>query len=129
MKIEHVALYVADLERAKGFYETYFGAVAGEQYRNPNTGFMSYFLSFGAGCRLEIMARPDTKKRDKGRLDEGYAHLALAVGTRADVDALTARLAKDGFEAASGPRVTGDGYYESVVLDPEGNLVEIVEGT
>lgn len=128
MRIEHMALYVEDLEQMKAFYERYFGAVAGEKYRNPTTGFESYFLRFEVGSRLEIMTRPNMHKRKKGRMDAGYTHIALAVGTRGEVDALTARLAQDGFELVSGPRVTGDGYYESVVLDAEGNLLEIVEG-
>ena len=126
MRIEHVALWAEDLERMRAFYERYFGARAGEKYRNPTTGFESYFLRFADGCRLEIMTRGEVVPRQKGAYDSGYAHLAVTVGSRGEVDALTARLAADGHTVASGPRQTSDGYYESCVLDPEGNRVELV---
>ncbi|QXT62871.1 VOC family protein [Tessaracoccus palaemonis] len=122
--IEHIALYVDDLERARGFYETYFGGVAGTGYHNPSSGLRTYFLSFNRGARLELMTRPVLDDAG-GRLAQGFNHVAFSVGSAADVDALTARLGRDGYPALSGPRTTGDGYYESVVPDPDGNLVEI----
>lgn len=126
MKIEHTALYVSDLERARFFFVKYFGAVPGELYHNTKTDFKSYFLSFDGGARLEIMHRPDvSEKTDEPGL--GYAHVAFSVGSRENVDALTERLRADGFQIASEPRVTGDGYYESCIADSEGNLIEITE--
>lgn len=127
MKIEHVAIYVQDLERMKGFYETYFSATSNEMYHNLKTGLQTYFLSFEGGTRLELMARPDSCQQEKSYFREGFTHLAFSVGSKALVDRLTSRLEKDGFKVISGPRVTGDGYYESCVLDPENNQIEITE--
>lgn len=124
MKIAHIALYTNDLARARAFYETYFGGVAGALYHNPKTGLQSYFLSFTDGARLELMTRPQLKPAEAG-MHVGWAHLAFQTASRAEVDALTARLQADGYAVVSGPRVTGDGYYESCVLDPDGNTVEI----
>ncbi len=127
MKIEHLALWVANLESMKSFYETYFGGKAGELYVNPRKQFHSYFITFEAtGSRLELMTRPDItpKNTDRG-YDHGLAHFAVSVGSKTEVDQLTERLRTDGFIVAGEPRTTGDGYYESVVRDPEGNLVEI----
>ncbi len=125
MRIDHIALYVNDLEGAKSFFETYFQAVANNGYHNQNTDFRSYFLSFSDGSRLEIMTKPDLT--DSGNLLDrfGYAHIAVSVGSREAVDALTARLKDGGYPTLSGPRVTGDGYYESCILGFEGNLIEI----
>ena len=125
MRIDHIALYVNDLEGAKSFFETYFQAVANDGYHNQNTDFRSYFLSFSDGSRLEIMTKPDLT--DSGNLLDqfGYAHIAVSVGSREAVDALTARLKDGGYPTLSGPRVTGDGYYESCILGFEGNLIEI----
>lgn len=127
MKIEHLAIWVKDLERTKRFYETYFGASAGEKYINPKKQFESYFLSFASGARLELMQRPDIKTIDKDVNQEltGLAHFAVSVGSKEKVDALTNQLRSDGYVIAGEPRTTGDGYYESVVLDPEGNRIEI----
>ena len=125
MHIEHVALYVNDLERAKEFFVRYFGAVPGEMYHNPNTDFRSYFLSFGGGARLEIMHRPNMADPEKHPARTGYIHLAFSLGSREAVDQLTARLASDGYALVSGPRTTGDGYYESCIVDLEGNQIEI----
>lgn len=125
MRIEHVALYVRDLEAARSFFERYLGARAGAPYHNATTGFSSYFLSFEDGARLEIMTRPDIVDLDKPATRTGYAHVAFSVGSAQEVDALTARLASDGYEVASGPRTTGDGYYESCVVALEGTLIEI----
>lgn len=125
MRIEHAALYVRDLERAKAFFETWFQAEAGEKYHNPRTGFQSYFLSFGDGARLEIMTAPELADPEKPPARTGYAHAAFSVGSREAVDGLTARLKDAGYSVVSGPRVTGDGYYESCILDAEGNRIEI----
>lgn len=126
MKIDHMALYTCDLERMRAFYETYFGATANQKYYNPRTGLQTYFLSFAGGARLEIMTRPALEECERSRLWTGWTHLAFSAGGRDAVDALTARLGAAGYEVTSGPRVTGDGYYESCVLDPDGNTVEIV---
>lgn len=125
MKIHHAALYVKDLERMRVFYETYFGARSNTMYHNPKTGLRTYFLSFEDGARLELMTRPDVSILQDRKSCMGYTHLAYALGSREAVDALTARLREDGYSVLSGPRITGDGYYESCVLDPEGNPVEL----
>ena len=127
MRIEHAAMYVNDIEAEKEFFTRYFGASAGEMYRNKKTGFCSYFLSFDGGSRLELMTAPGLQDMDKPSLRTGFAHLAFSVGSRGEVDALTERLRADGCAVVSGPRVTGDGYYESCVLDAEGNRIEITE--
>ncbi|MFC6169513.1 VOC family protein [Loigolactobacillus jiayinensis] len=124
MKISHVAVYVNDLENTREFYETYFGAQANTKYFNSHTGLATYFLSFGDQARLEIMQRPDVTEHPT-QLVQGYTHLAFSVGDSAAVDALTTKLAAADYQVISGPRTTGDGYYESVVLDPEGNQIEI----
>jgi lactoylglutathione lyase len=127
--IEHVALWARDLEAMRSFYERYFGGRAGPRYENQAKRFESYFLTFGSGARLEIMRRPDvaaSAPEEPGAAPRsGFVHLAFVVGREADVDALSRRLAADGFRVIDGPRRTGDGYYESVVLDPEGNRVEV----
>jgi len=126
MKIEHIALWVSDLEASRSFYETYFGARSGEKYHNPNKSFTSYFLSFDGGPRLELMHRPDIEKLLKeGQEIIGLTHFSISVGSKAKVDALTDRFKQDGMQVVGEPRTTGDGYYESVVLDPEGNRIEI----
>lgn len=127
MQIHHLAIWTPDLERLKAFYVTYFGAQPGARYSNPAKNFTSYFLTFTAGACLELMHRPDipADRSDSLTQPAGYTHLALAVGSEVQVDQLTARLQHDGFRVVSGPRHTGDGYYESVVLDPDGNQVEI----
>ena len=125
MKIEHIALYVNDLEKARDFFVTYFGAEPNEGYHNPNTDFRSYFLTFAEGSRLEIMTKPDLTDSGDFLNRFGYAHIAFSLGSRDAVDVLTARLKADGFPVVSGPRTTGDGYYESCILGIEGNLIEI----
>lgn len=124
MRIEHVALYVHDLEAARRFFETYLEGTAGALYHNKTTGFRSYFLSFDDGARLEIMTRPELAEGG-GQPCLGYAHVAFSVGSKQVVDELTERLRADGYEVVSGPRTTGDGYYESCVATVEGALVEI----
>ncbi len=125
MKIEHVALYVDDLENAKNFFMKYLEAVPNAGYYNPKTGLRTYFLSFTDGARLEIMNRPDMEGNEKKMTQTGYIHVAFSVGSKEKVDELTKRLKTDGYEVISGPRVTGDGYYESCILDLEGNQIEI----
>ena len=128
MSIEHVAMWVRDLSRMRTFYETYFGATANDKYVNAEKGFSSYFLSFpDSGPRLELMQMPGILENRQDGLAQwmGFTHIALSVGSEATVDTLTERLRNDGYTIADGPRRTGDGYYESVVLDPEQNRIEI----
>ena len=125
MKIEHIALYVNDLEKARDFFVKYLGAKANDGYHNPKTDFHSYFLSFEDGARLEIMQKPDIPDLPKKAACTGYAHVAFSVGSREKVDTLTAELKADGYEVVSGPRTTGDGYYESCIIAIEGNQIEI----
>ena len=125
MKIEHVAMYVNDLEAAKDFFLRYLGGKAGEVYHNKTTGFRSYFIQFDSGARLELMTKPGLLDLDKPLNRTGYVHIAFSVGSQEAVNELTARLKQDGFEVVSGPRVTGDGYYESCVVVIEYNQIEI----
>ena len=127
MKIEHIAMYVNDLEGAKDFFTVYFNATADAGYLNKITGFRSYFLTFEDGARLEIMNQSDMVDTEKVLLRTGYVHIAFSVGSRASVDILTERLKRDGYQVVSGPRTTGDGYYESCIRGIEGNLIEITE--
>lgn len=126
MRLEHTAIWTHDLARLRAFYERYFGAEASSLYRSrTRTGFTSSFLTFpGGGARLELMSIAELSAAPAGDA-VGYAHLAVAVGSRAAVDALTARMWEDGVRVVGLPRETGDGYYESVVNDPDGNIVEI----
>lgn len=126
MNIEHIAVYVKDLEKTREFYIKYFDAVSNEMYHNVKTGFKSYFLSFSSGARLEIMNKPEISG-GKNTVSFGYTHFAFSVGSKEKVDELTERLKADGYCVVSGPRTTGDGYYESCVLDDEGNQIEITE--
>jgi len=127
MRIDHVALWTHDLERCKRFYVSYFGAAAGSGYINPAKGFESCFLSFTDGARIEIMTTTTLTPVvvEPGAQRMGLTHLALSLGSEALVDELTQRLKNDGYPVLDGPRRTGDGYYESVVLDPDGNCIEI----
>lgn len=125
MRIEHIALYVNDLESARQFFVKYFGATSNNGYQNPQTDFRSYFLSFDDGTRLEIMNKPGMPDLPKELSRTGYAHIAFSVGNKEKVDALTAELKADGYEVISGPRTTGDGYYESCVVAIEQNQIEI----
>lgn len=127
MKIEHISMWVSDLEKMRKFYEKYFGARSGNKYHNSEKNFSSYFLNFKPGCRLELMHKPDLAPSPKEKQPYlGMAHFAISVGSKQLVDDLTTLLKKDGFTVESKPRTTGDGYYESVIKDPEGNLIEIV---
>jgi lactoylglutathione lyase len=127
MRIDHIALWTTDLQRCQRFYVDYFGATAGSGYVNPAKGFASVFLSFADGARLEAMTTTTLSPVElpAGAQRMGLTHLAIAVGSDAAVDALTQRLKADGYPVLDGPRRTGDGYYESVVLDPDGNRIEI----
>jgi lactoylglutathione lyase len=127
MRIEHVAVWTHDLEALREFYERWFGAKAGERYARPETGYASYFLAFDDGARLELMSRPDIPASKDSPHDQftGLIHLAFSLGSEERVDALTAELAAAGVEVVDGPRRTGDGYYESSVLDPDGNRLEL----
>ena len=124
--IEHVAIWTGDLERLRAFYERYFGGVAGERYENPSTGFRSYFLDLdGATARADADAEPSPSAREGDQQRLGWAHIAFALGSEQAVDELTDLLRSDGYAILDGPRRTGDGYYESVVRDPDGNRVEL----
>ena len=125
MRIEHIAMYVNDLEKARAFFMKYFGATSNEGYHNPKTDFRSYFLSFDHGARLEIMNKPQLFDTEKGLNRTGFIHIAFSLGSQASVDELTERLKDDGYEVISGPRTTGDGYYESCLVGIEGNQIEI----
>ena len=128
MRIEHIAMYVTDLETEEEFFETYFGAKAGEKYVHEEIGFSSYFLTFQDGARLELMHNIEMDDGKKSGKRTGFIHIAFAVGERGNVNDITERIKSAGYAVISGPRTTGDGYYESCVLDPEGNQVEITTG-
>ena len=126
MRIDHVALFCRDLEAMRQFFLDYFEAVSNELYHNPRTGLRTYILSFTEGStRLELMQRPDVADADPSVAAIGYIHISIAVGSKRGVDLLTRRLADDGYPVLSGPRTTGDGYYESCILGPEGIQIEI----
>lgn len=125
MKIEHVAMYVNDLEAAKEFFVRYLDGKANGGYHNKTTDFRSYFISFDDGARLEIMRKPQMVDSKKDLNRTGFVHVAFSVGSKEKVDELTARLKADGFPVVSGPRTTGDGYYESCIVGIEDNQIEI----
>lgn len=125
MKIEHIAMYVQDLEKTRDFFVKYFAAKSNAMYHNPNTDFKSYFLSFDDGARLEIMQKSGVEAQTENQMRTGFIHMAISVGSKEQVDKLTETLKQDGYMVTSGPRTTGDGYYESCVVAVEGNLIEI----
>lgn len=127
MRIKHIAMYVNDLEAARDFFVRYFGAVSNEGYHNKTTDFRSYFLSFDDGARLELMKKPQMDDAEKTLNRTGYIHIAFSLGSKEAVDELTERLKNDGYQVISGPRTTGDGYYESCIVGIEGNQIEITE--
>ncbi len=128
MKIEHLAIWVRDLEAMKGFYLQFFDLVSNEKYHNPAKQFSSYFLSFASGARIELMHRPDIADLPKPSSEvSGYAHFAISLGSKEQVDRLTEAIRSQGHRIVGEPRTTGDGYYESVVADPEGNFIELTE--
>ncbi|MBN1890757.1 MAG: VOC family protein [Thermoflexales bacterium] len=127
MHIEHVAIWTKQLERLKDFYTVYFQAIANDKYVNPSKQFESYFLTFSSGARLELMQMPtipDSANSVEAQAT-GLIHLAFSLGSSQQVDDLTARLRQAGYPVIDGPRWTGDGYYESCVLDPDGNRLEL----
>ena len=126
-KIEHVAIWVSDLEGMREFYSRYFQAESGARYENPSKNFSSYFLRFDhRKTRIELMHNPEyLPKGVHESKNNGLAHLAFSVGSKQRVDELTNEFRKDGYSILGEPRTTGDGYYESVIADPEGNLVEL----
>ena len=125
MRIEHVAMYVKEIEKVKEFFVKYFDAKSDDGYYNTTTGFCSYFLTFDDGARLEIMNKSLMEDYEKTLTRMGYIHIAFSVGSKRKVDELTATLKEDGYEVVSGPRITGDGYYESCIVGIEGNQIEI----
>ena len=125
MNIEHIAMYVKDLESTKEFFVKYFNASPNEGYHNKTTDFQSYFLSFDDGARLEIMQKPEMEDGIKGLAQTGYIHIAFSLGSKSAVDKLTEIMKNDGYDVLSGPRITGDGYYESCIGGIEGNQIEI----
>ena len=125
MRIEHVAAYVNDLEKARDFFVEFLNGTSNGGYHNQNTGFRSYFISFEDGARLELMNKPGMAEEGKSPDRTGYAHLAFSVGSKERVDELTDQLKAAGYEVLSGPRTTGDGYYESCIVAIEGNLIEL----
>lgn len=131
MKINHVAIWAQNLDRLKNFYCLHFNAQAGTFYYNPNKGFSSYFLSFDSGARLELMhsIHMNTSPGLVDLIRPGYAHLSFEIGTMEDVDLFAKKLKKSGLPILDGPRWTGDGYYEFVTSDPEGNRIELMAST
>ena len=128
MKIDHVALYCLDLEGMKEFFIRYFNGVSNEMYHNPKTGLKTYILSFqDSDARLELMTRPEVVNEEENIYRQGLIHLSFSVGSKERVDSLTKLLNEDGYQVLSGPRTTGDGYYESCIIDLEGNQIEITE--
>ena len=125
MKIEHIAMYVNNLEDARKFFVKYLGAKSNDGYHNPKTNFRSYFLSFDDGARIEIMSKPQMADLPKELARTGYVHIAFSVGSKEKVDSLTRELQADGYEVISRPRTTGDGYYESCIIAVEENQIEI----
>lgn len=125
MHIEHIAMYVNDLEKARDFFVKYFNAISNEGYHNKTTDFRSYFLSFDDGARLEIMNKPNMIDGEKQLTKTGYIHIAFSLGSKEAVNELTDKLRNDGYNVLSGPRTTGDGYYESCIIGIEGNQIEI----
>lgn len=127
IKIEHLAIWVNDLERMRTFYQQWFSATANAMYHNEKKQFRSYFISFGEGARLELMQRPDVEDRiAPGAEFRGLTHFAVQLGSESAVDEMTERMRAAGLTVVGPPRRTGDGYYESVVLDPEGNRLELM---
>ena len=125
MKIDHIAMYVNDLEAARAFFIKYFKAVSNDKYHNKSTDLQSYFLTFEDGARLEIMNKPMLSDVEKDVNRTGFIHIAFSVGSQEKVDELTEQLGNDGYEVLSGPRTTGDGYYESCIIGFEENQIEI----
>ncbi|MBK3518146.1 VOC family protein [Carboxylicivirga marina] len=127
MKIEHIAMWVSNLEVSRQFYTKYFQMTSNDKYENKSKLFTSYFLSNNEGARLEIMHKPELETNTINNNQLGLVHLTFSCGSRDAVDLLTEQLRHDGYTIQGEPRLTGDGYYESVILDPDGNWIEITE--
>jgi Lactoylglutathione lyase and related lyases len=126
MRIDHVALYCQDLEGMKEFFVRYFNGVPNDMYHNPKTGLKTYILSFeDSDARLELMTRPEVENEEENIFRHGFIHLSFSVGSKEGVNNLTKVLNDDGYQVLSGPRTTGDGYYESCIVGPERILIEI----
>lgn len=125
MYIEHIAMYVENLEAAKDFFIKYLGGRSNNGYHNVKTGFRSYFITFDSGPRLELMYKEAISWNGDNSEKSGYSHIAFSLGNKERVDELTEILRKDGYTVVSGPRVTGDGYYESSIIVIEGNRIEL----
>lgn len=126
MKISHIALFTNNLESMKDFYVRYFQGTSNEIYNNPASGFRSYFVRFDSGASLELMSKEkNLTERNNEESCIGYAHIAFKVPSHEAVDGLTRILKTDGYKIIKSPRITGDGYYESCIIDPDGNEVEI----
>ena len=125
MRLEHVAIYVKELESVRDFFIRYLGGHANDGYHNPHTGFRSYFIAFDDGARIECMTKSEMDDQEKTLNRTGYAHIAFSVGSKEKVDALTEELKGAGYTVVSGPRTTGDGYYESCIVAIEGNQIEL----
>lgn len=126
IKIEHIGIWTENLEVMRHFYMTYFDLKSNEKYVNTKKGFSSYFLSFESGARIELMHRMDivSIKGERGQMS-GMAHVAISLGSESKVLDLTEKFRKSGLRIISQPRTTGDGYFESVIEDPEGNWIEL----
>lgn len=124
-----MAIWTSNIEELKTFYINYFGGTAGEKYTNSAKSFESYFITFDSGARLELMRMPEIPSNLNDTIKQyiGLTHIAISVGGKEMVDEVTDNLMKSGFTVISRPRCTGDGYYESCVLDPDGNRLEITE--
>ena len=129
MKLHHIAIYVHNLEGAKEFFSKFFNAVPNQLYYNPKTGLQTYFMTFPDGGKVEIMNRPKIQLCSFNPLHQGYTHIAISVGSKELVDSISLQLANSGYEILSGPRITGDGYYESCIRAFEDNIIEITEST
>jgi len=126
MKIAHIAIWTDDLEAMKDFYTTYFDGVSNEKYVNPIKKFESYFITFDSGARLELMHKDSIIKPLDAEERIGITHIAFSLGSTDAVLSLTERLRTDGIRIVGEPRITGDGYFESVILDVEGNRIELI---
>ena len=125
MRIEHIAMYVRHLEQARDYFVQFLGGHANEGYQNTTTGLRSYFIQFDEGARLELMTKPGVADAPQDLNRAGYIHLAFSVGSKEAVNELTEKMRQAGYQIVSGPRTTGDGYYESCIVAIEGNLIEI----
>jgi len=128
MILEHIAIWTDDLESLKAYYTNYFDGKANKKYINKAKQYESYFITFRSGARLELMTRPFVPENMNDTIilqHKGIIHLAFEVETKQKVDEKAKDLLANGFKILDGPRITGDGYYEFVTLDPDNNRLEI----